>query len=91
MLFFVLSGAELDIFIIPSIGVIGVIYIIMRSIGKVFGSWFGAVLTKSEPMVKIFGWTLLPQAGVAIGLSLVVDKALPSIFSKVRAVVLCSV
>ena len=52
MLFFVLSGAELDIFIIPSIGVIGVIYIIMRSIGKVFGSWFGAVLTKSEPMVK---------------------------------------
>lgn len=92
MLFFVLSGAELDIFIIPSIGVIGVIYIIMRSIGKVFGSWFGAVLTKSEPMVKKYlGWTLLPQAGVAIGLSLVVDKALPQYSAQVRAVVLCSV
>lgn len=92
MLFFVLSGAELDVSIIPSIGVIGVIYILMRIFGKVFGAWFGAVLTKSVSTVKKYvGWTLLPQAGVAIGLSLVVDKALPQYSSQVRAVVLCGV
>lgn len=91
LLFFVLSGAELDITIIPSIGVIGVIYLIMRIIGKVVGSSLGAVISKSPKTVKKYlGWGMLPQAGVAIGLTLVVDKVLPQYSAQIRAVVLCA-
>ncbi len=91
MLFFLISGAKLNISIIPSIGLMGVIYLIMRVFGKVLGSWFGSVIAKSPFMVKKYlGWTLLPQAGVAIGLTLVVDQVLPEYSGPIRAVVLCA-
>lgn len=92
MLFFVVSGAQLNVALIPSIGVIGVVYIIMRVIGKVAGSWLGAVISKSSHEIKNYlGWTLLPQAGVAIGLTIVADKIVPEYANQIRAVVLCSV
>lgn len=91
MLFFVISGAKLEILLIPSIGIIGIIYVVMRVVGKVFGTWLGAVITKSpETVKKYMGWTMIPQAGVAIGLTLVVDKVLPEYAGQVRAVVLCA-
>lgn len=70
MLFFVLSGAELDLTILPIVGVMGVVYLAARSLGKYFGAFFGAMLSKSERTVRNYlGITLLPQAGVAIGMA----------------------
>ena len=70
MLFFVLSGAELDLTILPIVGVMGVVYLAARTFGKYFGAFFGATLSKSERTVRNYlGITLLPQAGVAIGMA----------------------
>lgn len=73
ILFFVLSGAEMDLKILsdPMILLIGVVYIIARSCGKYFGAFTSCKATKcNEKIVKNLGITLLPQAGVALGMSL---------------------
>lgn len=91
MIFFVVSGAKLDISLIPAIGIIGIIYIVFRVFGKLSGAWLGAVITKSPRTVKKYlGWTLLPQAGVAIGLTLVADKVVPEYSAQIRTVILCA-
>jgi len=91
LMFFVVSGAELDITILPKIGIIGIIYVIARVAGKVLGASVGAVLMKSpETVKKYLGLTLIPQAGVAIGLSLIAARTLPDYGSTIRAVVLCA-
>ena len=75
VLFFVLSGAELDfgVFSNVSIIVVGVVYILVRAAGKMLGAAVSAKAVKCEPMiVKYLGITLLPQAGVALGMSLIV-------------------
>ena len=71
-LFFVLSGAELELSVFSSVAVvgIGVMYILSRSAGKYVGAMSSAVATKCEKnVVKYLGITLLPQAGVALGMS----------------------
>ena len=71
MLFFILSGAELNFSLItlPVIGICAV-YLISRSLGKYLGSWFGSSISgKSQNIRKYLGLTLLPQAGVAIGMA----------------------
>lgn len=70
-LFFVISGAELElgVFADSAIVLIGVIYIIFRSLGKYFGAMGSAKLVKCSPEIcKYLGITLLPQAGVALGM-----------------------
>lgn len=70
-LFFVISGAELELSVFTDIAIviIGVVYIISRSIGKYFGAFASAKLTKCSPQIcKYLGVTLLPQAGVALGM-----------------------
>ena len=70
-LFFVLSGAALqfDVFSEPAVILIGVVYILARSLGKIFGARWSAVLARSpETVRKYLGITLLPQAGVALGM-----------------------
>ena len=73
ILFFVISGAELDLEILshPITIALGVIYIIARSTGKYYGSAISCRLTKqSKPISDNLGITLLPQAGVALGMAL---------------------
>ena len=73
VLFFVISGAELDLQILanPLTILVGVIYIIARSAGKYYGSAISCRLTKqSKPVTDNLGITLLPQAGVALGMAL---------------------
>lgn len=73
ILFFVISGAELNLSIFGDIIIvlIGVIYIISRSLGKYFGANLSARLTKCSPnIIKHLGITLLPQAGVALGMAI---------------------
>ncbi len=73
IIFFVLSGAELELSVFGdwSIVVIGLTYIISRSLGKYLGTRFSSGLVKCEPKIqKYLGITLLPQAGVALGMAL---------------------
>jgi len=73
VLFFVISGAELDLQILaqPVTLIIGVIYIIARSAGKYFGAYSSCKGVKCNPAItKHLGITLLPQAGVALGMAL---------------------
>ena len=70
-LFFVLSGAALDfsVFADLSVVLIGVVYILFRSMGKILGAHWSSSLAKSpETVRKWLGITLLPQAGVALGM-----------------------
>ena len=72
VLFFVISGAELDfsVFADWAIIVVGIVYIIARSAGKYFGANISAKMTKCDNgIVKYLGITLLPQAGVALGMA----------------------
>lgn len=89
LMFFVISGMELDISILPQVGLIGILYIIFRVIGKVAGAYIGAVISKAPVTVKKYiGYTLIPQAGVAIGLSLMASRLVPEYGQTIRAVVL---
>ena len=73
VLFFVISGAELDLNVLanPVVLLVGVVYIFARSAGKYFGSNLSCRITKcSKKITDYLGITLLPQAGVALGMAL---------------------
>lgn len=79
ILFFVLSGAKLDlkVFLRWEIVVIGVVYVIARSVGKYSGAFISAKSVRCEPnIVKYLGITLLPQAGVALGMAIKAEEKL---------------
>ena len=92
VLFFVLSGAELNLKILsnPLVLLIGFLYILSRSTGKYLGAYFSCSITKCSPSIKKhLGITLLPQAGVALGMALTAQNL--SDGSVIRNVVLFSV
>ena len=73
ILFFVISGAELELSVFADVMVIliGAVYIVSRSLGKYFGAGISARLSKCRPnVVKYLGITLFPQAGVALGMAI---------------------
>ncbi len=92
MLFFIISGAELDLTVLPTVGLMGIAYLVSRSIGKILGAAVGAKSVKADAnIVKYLGLTLLPQAGVAIGMAQMVSMSLGGVVAeKVTAVVLCA-
>ncbi len=81
ILFFVLSGAQLELSVFGDwlVILIGVVYIITRSIGKYSGASISAKLTGcNENIIKYLGITLLPQAGVALGMAIKASELGPS-------------
>ena len=73
ILFFVISGAELDLEVLthPTTILVGIVYILARSAGKYYGSAISCKLTQqNKPITDNLGITLLPQAGVALGMAL---------------------
>ena len=73
MLFFVLSGADLNLNVLsnPLVLIVGLIFIAFRSLGKISGAYLSCRLEKTSPTIqKYLGITLLPQAGVALGMAL---------------------
>ena len=91
ILFFVASGAALDLSVLPTLGVVGVIYVVFRVVGKVLGAYLGAAMCRCDKKIKKYlGYALLPQAGVAIGLSLAATTVVPEYGQTIRAVVLCA-
>ena len=77
-IFFVISGAELELSVFADIAIvgIGVVYIIFRCLGKYFGALWSAKATKCAPQIcKYLGITLFPQAGVALGMCSIVASS----------------
>ena len=88
VLFFVISGAELELSVFTqwAVVVVGVVYILFRSLGKYFGAGFSSRAVRCDPnIVKYLGITLLPQAGVALGMANQVKNA--ANFGSVGAIV----
>lgn len=93
ILFFVISGAELELNVLTSIAVIGIglAYIASRSFGKYIGARVSSGFMKCDPVIKKYlGITLLPQAGVALGMTITAQN-LPGCGSLIRNIVLFSV
>lgn len=89
--FFTISGLDLNFSVLKAVGLIGLGYVVSRVIGKVLGAYLGCKIAKSKPVVqKYLGLTLVPQAGVAIGLTLLVESALPEYGVKIRTVILAA-
>ena len=76
--FFTLAGADLDFSILLSAGIVGIIYVVARVIGKVVGAYLGAKMSKAPANVqKYLGLGLLPQGGVAIGMVIACTTVFP--------------
>lgn len=90
--FFTIAGVQLDISILKQVGMLGLVYIVVRVIGKMLGAFVGAKISKFPDTVqKYLGFTLIPQAGVAIGLSMIAQNTLPSPYgAQVRTIILAA-
>ena len=78
-LFFVLIGLSLDLSSLTQIGFIGIIYLIGRTLAKSVGAYIGATVVKAEPVVRRYlGPCLYSQAGVALGLAILISNKLHS-------------
>ncbi len=94
VLFFVISGAELDLRVFADLAVVGIglVYIATRSAGKILGANVSARMMRCEPNIcKYLGITLLPQAGVALGMSVTVAAEFGAQGAMIRNIVLFSV
>lgn len=92
MLFFVISGAGLDFSVLArrEVLITGIAYVLFRAAGKYLGATAGSAITKAEKnIVKYLGFALLPQAGVAIGLSGLVGSIIPQYGAEIRTIILC--
>ncbi len=78
IMFYVLAGANLDIGLLSTLGLIGSVYITSRVIGRIAGAYTGAVIAGSDKCIrKYMGIALMAQAGVAIGLAMLAKANLP--------------
>lgn len=78
VLFFILAGASLNLETFMDIGLIGGLYIVLRLIGKIVGGWIaGRLFGMSGSNARWMGAAMLPQAGVAVGMALIVGQLLP--------------
>ncbi|MBR7094877.1 MAG: cation:proton antiporter [Clostridia bacterium] len=91
ILFFVASGADLKLKLLPTVGIVGAVYVLFRVIGKVGCASLGAVMSHTDAKVKKYlGFALVPQAGVAIGLSKAAAVAVPEYAAEISTVILCA-
>lgn len=92
LMFFTFAGASLDLSILFSIGILGLVYALARAAGKIFGASLGAKIVGSKDTIaKYLGMSLLAQGGVSIGLSMIVARELPAYASEIITVILFSV
>jgi Kef-type K+ transport system membrane component KefB len=87
VIFFVLAGADLDLAILPSLGVLGLVYVLCRAGGKFGGAWLAARRVRA-PAPRLLGLSILAQAGLAVGLVLVTRERFPDVAPTVSTVVL---
>lgn len=76
-IFFVVSGMSLDISSFSTLGIVGIVYFIIRIVGKYLGAYLGCMMAKTTKDVRDYlGLALIPQAGVAIGLAFLGKRVL---------------
>ncbi len=91
-IFFVIAGADLDVSLVSSMGILGAYYVLARAVGKFWGARFGARWLGLEDVVqRLLGFGLMAQAGLAVGLVLVINTRFPEYARMVGTVVLSSV
>jgi len=91
LFFFVLSGSDLDVSLLPKLGLMGIGYVVLRGLGKIFGSRVGAFFAGAPKEVqKYLGFAMLPQAGVAIGFAVFIKNLFPEL-SYITTIVLSTV
>lgn len=92
VVFLTLAGAHLDIAIFATVGLIGVAYIVGRLVGKVLGAFAASHLTSlSKTSRNNIGLSLMPQAGIAIGLATIAEQSVPGAKGILTGVVLTGV
>ena len=78
MLFFIITGASIHINMLFDMWHVAIIYVVLRALGKYWGAYFGAYLAHSRTSIKEnIGFALIPQAGVALGLAMLLYKEFP--------------
>ena len=91
-IFFVIAGADLDMSLLGKIGALGALYVFSRAGGKFLGARLGARWLGLQPSIqRLLGFGLMTQAGLAIGLTLVVNRRFPEFASTVATIVLSSI
>ncbi|MCG6922041.1 MAG: cation:proton antiporter [Acidobacteria bacterium] len=91
-IFFVLAGADLDVSLVGSLGLVGLVYLLGRAGGKFLGAQIGARRLGMAPSVQSYlGLTLLAQAGLAVGLTITAEHRFPEVAPAVTVIVLASV
>lgn len=87
--FFTIAGVDLKLEVLKNVGMVGIGYVVFRVLGKWLGAYLGAKLTNAPEVVqKYLGITLIPQAGVAIGLSMMAENLLPGMGVTIRTIIL---
>jgi Kef-type K+ transport system membrane component KefB len=91
-IFFVLAGADLDLALVPTMGTIGLVYIGGRATGKFIGAVAGARWLQLQPSIqKFLGFSLMAQAGLAVGLTIAINQRFETFAPIVSTVILASV
>lgn len=89
VIFFVLAGADLNLALLPTLGLLGVAYVLCRAAGKYAGAWLAARGLGTPPATRrLLGASILAQAGLAVGLVLVTRERFPAFAPTVTTVVL---
>ncbi|MES9947060.1 MAG: cation:proton antiporter [Candidatus Thiodiazotropha sp.] len=90
-IFFVLAGASLEFISVMEIGMIGIVYILSRIIGKLLGARIGAEMSGADSITRDWmGFALLPQAGIAMGMALVASNQFPEYRQVLLTIVISS-
>ncbi|MBE6689282.1 MAG: cation:proton antiporter [Ruminococcaceae bacterium] len=91
MIFFVVSGMRLDVTMLKSAGIIGVVYFIVRIIVKYIAAFMGSAITRAARPIRLYlGLALIPQAGVSVGLCALAQRILPAELGSVLSAVILS-
>ena len=91
-IFFVIAGADLDVALVPSMGIVGAYYVLARAVGKFWGARIGARWLGLEDVVqRLLGFGLMAQAGIAVGLVLLINRRFPDYSQVVATVILSAV
>jgi len=89
VIFFLLAGFECNLAALKTLSVLGAAYVLARSVGLIAGGNIAAHMVGAPPLVQSHvGWCLLPQAGVALGLALLVSERLPQLGESVLPLII---
>lgn len=91
ILFFLLAGSQFNPKMVYTTGLIGITYIVLRLLGRVVGGWLGSRWVQANYRYQRWiGLALLPQAGLAIGMALIVNQTLPRLGQEILPIILVS-